>query len=356
MKYLFSLLLFCCTAGAQVPPMVMQDLLAVASRPGGGTPNVTDGLVAWYQFSDGSGSVAADSSGNGHTAYLTNAPTWTNSNLGGALLFNGTNQWVNAGSLGNVYSISYWIYSPTISSPVLECNPNQYVSDLAVSEGFNSSLYVNGVSKTLYSTNIVPDPGIEAGNVWISNGGSGAAYQTNNPIYSGSYSECLIRTGGGYVGIWKALPALENGATYRAEGWSWLVIGGYYSSLKNSGGSGADLVTWGNGSTNLWGFSYGYATMTSAYASPGICHMNGNSASLLAYFDDDAIYKVLIRYPATNSVWQHVAITSTNAVIASATRIGAALSSYLGGMVQDVRFYNRALSATEVQTIYNWRP
>ena len=36
-----------------------------------------NGLVGWWKFDEGSGTVAYDSSGNGHDGNLTNGPTWT---------------------------------------------------------------------------------------------------------------------------------------------------------------------------------------------------------------------------------------------------------------------------------------
>ena len=57
-----------------------------ASRPG---------LIAAYGFDEGSGTTAADSSGNGNTGTLANA-TWTAAGkFGSALNFNGTNAWVS---------------------------------------------------------------------------------------------------------------------------------------------------------------------------------------------------------------------------------------------------------------------
>jgi hypothetical protein len=51
----------------------------------------TDGLVGWWKFDEGSGTVAYDSSGNEHDGNLTNGPTWTSGKIGGALSFDGSN-------------------------------------------------------------------------------------------------------------------------------------------------------------------------------------------------------------------------------------------------------------------------
>jgi len=72
------------------------------------------GLVAHYTFDEGSGTTAGDSSGSGNTGTLTNGPTWTTGQIGGALQFDGVNDYVNAGDNGTAdigtsnFSISFW--------------------------------------------------------------------------------------------------------------------------------------------------------------------------------------------------------------------------------------------------------
>ena len=46
------------------------------SQTGGGSNFPMSGLVLFAKFSEGSGNTVADSSGNGHTGYLTNSPAW----------------------------------------------------------------------------------------------------------------------------------------------------------------------------------------------------------------------------------------------------------------------------------------
>ena len=51
----------------------------------------TTGLVAAYSFNEGSGTTAADASGNGRTASLLGGPTWVPGQFGNALSFDGVN-------------------------------------------------------------------------------------------------------------------------------------------------------------------------------------------------------------------------------------------------------------------------
>jgi hypothetical protein len=73
---------------------------------------LTQGLVGWWQFTEGGGNIAHDYSGNGNNGTLVNNPTWTKAfNGAGALSFNGVNQYVIANSMPNynTESVSLWI-------------------------------------------------------------------------------------------------------------------------------------------------------------------------------------------------------------------------------------------------------
>ena len=73
------------------------------------------GPVAHWNFDEGSGPVAADSSGNGNTGTLMNGPQWVPGVSGTALSFDGINDYVriqHSSSLdivGNEISVEYWI-------------------------------------------------------------------------------------------------------------------------------------------------------------------------------------------------------------------------------------------------------
>lgn len=58
------------------------------------------GLVGHWTFDEGSGTTAYDRSGNGNDGTLTNGPTWTTGQLGGALSFDGVNDYVSIGNPG----------------------------------------------------------------------------------------------------------------------------------------------------------------------------------------------------------------------------------------------------------------
>ncbi|AQT68500.1 Laminin G domain protein [Anaerohalosphaera lusitana] len=66
----------------KVLPLIMILMLAVTSYS-------YAGVVAYWSFDDGSGTVATDDSGNGADGVLGNGPTWVTGKVGGALQFDG---------------------------------------------------------------------------------------------------------------------------------------------------------------------------------------------------------------------------------------------------------------------------
>ncbi len=75
----------------------------------------TDGLVGWWKFDETNGTVAYDSSGNGNDGNLTNGPTWTTGKIGGALSFDGVDDFVEVSSrkwtLNNTFTVSLWYFN-----------------------------------------------------------------------------------------------------------------------------------------------------------------------------------------------------------------------------------------------------
>ena len=51
--------------------------------------------------------------------------------------------------------------------------------------------------------------------------------------------------------------------------------------------------------------------------------------------------------------WHHITITTATGINASAVDIGRVSTGYFDGTLDDIRIYNRALSSSEVQRLYN---
>ncbi|OHA24320.1 MAG: hypothetical protein A3D50_02195 [Candidatus Taylorbacteria bacterium RIFCSPHIGHO2_02_FULL_44_12] len=81
------------------------------------TADIVTGLIGHWKFDETSGTMASDSSGNNNTGTLTNGPTWTTGKIGGALNFDGVDDYVDMGigsatesiGGGSAVSVSLWI-------------------------------------------------------------------------------------------------------------------------------------------------------------------------------------------------------------------------------------------------------
>ncbi len=70
----------------------------------------TGSLIAHYTFDETSGTIATDSSGNGNTGTLINGPAWTTGQIGNALSFDGSDDYVDAGNINlDEFTLSAWI-------------------------------------------------------------------------------------------------------------------------------------------------------------------------------------------------------------------------------------------------------
>ncbi len=120
-------------SSAQLPPMSFAQFMRQAATVGGSN-FPTSGLVLFAKFSEGSGTTVADSSGNGHTGYLTNSPAWISGKTDYALNFVKANQQsVGFGNLNlagsNQCTFCMWLQktnSAAISLAVLGCTTGTY--------------------------------------------------------------------------------------------------------------------------------------------------------------------------------------------------------------------------------------
>ena len=211
---------------------------------GGTPPPPPSGLVAAYGFNEVLGSTVTDSSGTGNAGTITGA-TRTTGKYGGALSFNGTNNWVtvpDSSSLDlNRFTISAWVKPTSTQSgwrtAVLKERPG----------GLAYALYAHGAS-----------PAVPA--VYVEN---------PTEVGTGTGPSALP------VGVWSYLTGTYDGSALR------LYVDGVLKATKNTSGT---VVT-----------------------SSGALRFGGNG------------------------IW----------------------SEYFNGALDEIRIYNRVLSATEINTDLN---
>jgi hypothetical protein len=144
----------------------------------------TTGLVGYWNFDEGSGTTAADSSGNGNNGTLTNGPTWTAGKVGsGALSFDGTNNYVNAGSNsslddiqnqgGSGMTVAFWI------------NPASNSTKYIIGKGLDST---NTGHWSVVKSNLTNPARI----VFKKEGGTDLQAYWNNIAPSGSWTHVVV--------------------------------------------------------------------------------------------------------------------------------------------------------------------
>ncbi len=95
---------------------------------GGAIPEdtMTRGLVGYWSFDEGDGTVARDASGNNNHGTLTNGPQWTKGKNGTALQFDGKNDYVDCGNdssldIMDAITVEMWVNlrSPRLYNPLI---------------------------------------------------------------------------------------------------------------------------------------------------------------------------------------------------------------------------------------------
>lgn len=124
-------------------------------------------LAGAWAFDAGSGSTAADSSGNGNTGNLLNAPTWTQGKYNTGLLFNSINsQNVIVGDANSLdwtqsFTISAWVMPNTVHSDFRAVAVKDYVIALYASQPGGSGC-ASGVPMIWFETNGTLGPSYRA--------------------------------------------------------------------------------------------------------------------------------------------------------------------------------------------------
>jgi len=101
-------------------------------------------LVAWWKLDETSGTIASDSSGNGYDGTLNGNPTWAAGQLGGALQFDGSGDYVNCGlididtAVTGGMTVSAWINKAS-GGDMKFCSNRQ--GDNAAGGGFTCTIY-----------------------------------------------------------------------------------------------------------------------------------------------------------------------------------------------------------------------
>jgi glucose/arabinose dehydrogenase len=116
-------------------------------------------LIAAYSFSAGSGTALADASGNNRNGTLVNGPTWTTGQAGGALSFDGANDYVTIADFAPPANLTLeaWIYPSNNGgkdSIILGKNSAEYdlrITSLGYLDGTSAGVWLIDSSFNFYA-------------------------------------------------------------------------------------------------------------------------------------------------------------------------------------------------------------
>ncbi|GCE09241.1 glutaminase domain-containing protein [Dictyobacter aurantiacus] len=130
-------------AGGALDALFFQPGIALAA-----SMDTTAGLVGYWKFDDGSGSIAVDSSGAGNSGTLTGGPIWVSGRMSDALSFNGSRAEVDINASVLDTSKDY-----TVAAWVQISNPNVWASAVTQDGANVSGFYLQ------YTNPAIPDGG-----------------------------------------------------------------------------------------------------------------------------------------------------------------------------------------------------
>lgn len=256
-------------------------------------------------------------------------------------------------------------------------------------------LYIDGqlaktttvtATSSISGTSPVLNIGIDTGQ----SSGSWNGYMDELKYYNYARSVSQIRAGFTGPGTAKGVSTSLGSSVQNLS--SGLV--GYWNMNESSGNvsdsSGNSLTLTNNGTTTFSTGKFGNAPLfngSSKYFSTATTISNVYSVSFWAYpasttdnfinlasgkyvsassgivsatgFTNPVIYiNGVMSTTISASSWQLITVTSTSAISANAFEIGRANGSYAANnsLLDDIRVYNRALTVSEVERLYNWAP
>lgn len=165
------------------------------------TDPLSEGLAGYWKLDEGTGTSATDSSTNGNTGTLTNGPTWTTGQIGGAVTFDNVNDYIDLGDVSTMegqsaLTISTWINPTTLA------NYDGIVSKYA-SATSDTTLNLGGTGVGTTSSLVAT----------IRNGSDTYGYTATGKIVTGVWTHCILVFDGTQTGNSNRLKVYINGVS-----------------------------------------------------------------------------------------------------------------------------------------------
>jgi len=351
--------------------------------PGQGT--TCGAPVAEWKMDEGTGTSAFDTSGNANTGSFgagSAAPTWVNGKIGKGLSFDGVDDFVDVGSGPTaVNTVEFWVKPVTTTEYFVDLNGSAYVSassGTVSATGFTTpTYYINGVataSPTLTAGGwqhvaVTTGTGFNAtdldlgriegvGNlegqldqVQLFNYARSAAqvawdYNRGKPVAYWDFDETSGTTANDASG--NGNTGTNTGATITANCklQNCLSFDGVTSNVAVTSTTSINAVSFWMKQTTTSNKSILYLDGThSVTLASNVISANGFSSPTI-YVDGNAGNTV------SDTNWHLVTVISATAFAVANPVIGKVGANYYTGLLDDIRFYNYALTATQVRDLY----
>lgn len=244
---------------------------------GSGTPPQS-GLVGYWNFDEGSGTMAGDSSGNGNTGTLYNGPVWVDGKYGKALSFDGSSTYVSVEASSSLdvtsqVTVEAWAYARAYVDNVGD-NPH-IVSRTYLSGGAIHILNIyGGTHKVGFGVNPFPDQQPSTAdlplNVWthiaMTYDGAYVRFYVNGELDSSYAQSGPIQT----TSNWLAFGCMPT-ARYGGPG-TWAFFNGMIDEVRiyNRALSQQEIQTDLNGYLGDWNHYHDYAEIVNT-----LLYLNG---------------------------------------------------------------------------------
>lgn len=354
-----------------------QSALALTSVNSSSAGGVRSGLVGYWTF-DGknmTNATATDISGRGNNGTLTNMTQSTSrviGKIGQAVALNGVDKYVSISGTSTVQNVSYWI-KPSNSKYSIDLSgaKNYFLHNGLFSGTTTSVRYINGVVPTAESlgSELVTNGGAETGTTASWNfydedlsGATGLMDVTSTSPYAGLYSFDITITNDGSGStdvqfynhstpfsttqgdLYKVQFAVRGSTNFTAAKSAVFLTDAPFTSTS---------VTYTYDITTSWVLHtyYFYARRTGV-SDNRVDFMLGNIGTGHIYLDAISVKRVNSVGDLRNNNWEFVSVNLNNPVSANSIKLGKLESDYTNGTLDDVRFYNRQLTTTEIKSLY----
>jgi hypothetical protein len=375
--------------------------------------------IAYWSLDDGTGqtvnnntAVSANGTLGANSSANTDDPTWQYSDTcvnTGCLKFTSANStYVNvANTVPNVKTVSFWVYPYSTTQSLMVLNGAAGNASISVSSGAVSAgagfaspaIYIDGkptstlVANQWQMVTITTATAISASNTMFGRVNTGylnglmdeikfynyarsaAQIAADYVSHSGRGASLSIASSrnatlqNGLVGWWKMDETSGNPADSSGNGNS-LTNNATVTFVAGKFGNAANLVSTSNQylstTTSITGIQtvsfWVNPTATTTYfvdldgtntisASSGTISTSGSGWSSPQIFVNGISSSVL-----QANVWQLVTVTSAAGINTGTMAFGKVGSNYFNGKIDGIRLYNRRLSTSEIETLYNWAP